>query len=449
MEAARHRPAGELLRVLGLVFGIAAVVGGAVGQGILRTPGIVAGAVPYPTLVLLLWFAGGIIAAINAIPYAELGSSIPHAGGPFVFVRRAFGPTAGVTIGWADWLQSLSAQGFMAVVVAEFIHRLGLLTPVPQALLAPSIIGIVFAINWSNTRLCGRSQSVGSAVKGIALLALVLVLLLAPKSNAIPSAAAGHAGLPIALSFAAIVVALRAVQNTYDGWNNCIYFCEEMHAPERCVPRALFGGIAVVTALYVLVNLALLKTLPVSAMAASKFPAADALGVVLGEWADVALTVFGVISVAAILNLQVMFGPRIALAMARERVLPPQLTRVARGGSPRVALTVTVILSALLSASGTYEQLIALNVALGVLINLLVAVSVLRLRRTEPSLRRPWRTPLYPLPILISAAINAALLGALVYEDPVRSLAGTGLACLIGLAYWIAARLRPARPAAA
>jgi hypothetical protein len=59
------------------------------------------------------------------------------------------------------------------------------------------------------------------------------------------------------------------------------------------------------------------------------------------------------------------------------------------------------------------------------------------------------RTPLYPLPILIAADINAALLGALVYEDPVRSLAGTGLACLIGLAYWIAARLRPARPAAA
>jgi APA family basic amino acid/polyamine antiporter len=443
MQVADSRSGGELVRVLGIVFGLAAVVGGAVGQGILRTPGIVAGAVPEPAIILILWAAGGAIATMSALALAELGAAIPHAGGPYVFVRRAFGPTAGTIIGWSDWLNSISAQAFMSVVVAEFIHRLGFLGQVPVALLAPGMIAIFFAVNWTNTRLCGSSQSAGSAMKGACLLLLVLILLLAPVGHHGAAAAAPPASAGVGIAFAGIIVAIRAVQNTYDGWNNCIYVCEEMHAPERCIPRALFGGIALVAALYLLVNLALLRILSPEEMASSNFPAADALGAVMGNWADTLLTAFGVISVGAILNLNVMFGPRIALAMARDRVLPRPLATVAPGGTPRNALIATTLGSAVLSASGTYEQLIAFNVALGVLINLSVSVSALRLRRTEPALARPWRIPLYPWPVLVAVAINLALLGGLIFEDPVHSLLGTGSAVMIGLGYRMARRLRP------
>lgn len=443
MDLADPRTHRDLVRVLGIVFGLAAVVGGAVGQGILRTPGIVAGAVPQPLVILILWVAGGAIAAVNAAAYAELGTALPHAGGPYVFVRRAFGPTAGVVTGWSDWLNNISSQAFMAVVVAEFLHRLGLASAVPQGLLAPLLIGVFFAVNSTNTRLCGSSQSLGSVLKGAGLLALVLILLLAPA----PHHVAPSARLPsVGIGFAAVIVALRAVQNTYDGWNNCIYFCEEMHAPERCIPRALFGGIALVTGLYLLVNVALLRILTPAAIAGSTFPAADALGAVLGGWANVLLTLFGVISVAAILNLNVMFGPRIALAMARDGVLPQALAAVSPGGSPRVALTATTVGSVLLAASGTYEQLIAFNVALGVVVNLLVGLSALRLRKTEPELTRPWLVPLFPMPILIASGINFALLAALIYEDPLHSLAGTGAAIAIGLLYRLRTVLRSPAP---
>jgi len=242
MAAAQPRAGRELVRVLGLIFALAAVVGGAVGQGILRAPGIVAEAVPYPVLILLLWLAGAAIAAVNAVPYAELGCAVPQAGGPYVFVRRAFGPTAGVIVGWSDWFNNIASQAFMSVVVAEFVHRLGWATTVPVSVLAPPVIGVFFALNWTNTRLCGSSQTLGSIVKGGALLALVLILLFAPSHQAVVATAAEPT--PIAMGFGAIVIALRAVQNTYDGWNNGIYFCEEMHAPERHIPRALFGGIA-------------------------------------------------------------------------------------------------------------------------------------------------------------------------------------------------------------
>lgn len=434
------RSGRDLVRVLGLIFGLAAVVGGAVGQGILRTPGIIAAAVPSPALILLLWVAGAAIAAINAIPFAELGTSIPQAGGPYVFVRRAFGPTAGIVVGWSDWLNNVSSQAFMSVVVAEFIHRLGWGSGLPVGLLAPAAILLFFALNWTNTRLCGSSQSLGSILKGAALLLLVMVLYFVPARHMVAPASTGTA--PLVIGLGAIIVGLRAVQNTYDGWNNGIYFCEEMHSPERHIPRALFGGIALVAALYLLINAALLHVLTPQAMAHSTFAAADALGAVLGPWANTLLTVFGVVSVAAILNLNVMFGPRIALAMARDRVLPGALAIVSQGGSPRIALIATTAGAIVLAASGSYEQLIAFNVALGVLGNFFVDLAALRLRRTEPALERPWRAPFFPYSILMAAGINAALLGALVYEDPMHSLAGTGLAVAIGLSYYAVGRMR-------
>ena len=95
---------GKLLRVLGLAFGLAAVVGSMVGQGILRTPGIVAGAVHSQGLILLLWLAGAMVVAVSAVAYLELGTAIPCVGGPYDFVRRAFGNLAGVATGWACWL---------------------------------------------------------------------------------------------------------------------------------------------------------------------------------------------------------------------------------------------------------------------------------------------------------------------------------------------------------
>jgi len=441
MAAAQPRAGRELVRVLGLIFALAAVVGGAVGQGILRAPGIVAEAVPYPVLILLLWLAGAAIAAVNAVPYAELGCAVPQAGGPYVFVRRAFGPTAGVIVGWSDWFNNIASQAFMSVVVAEFVHRLGWATTVPVGVLAPPVIGVFFALNWTNTRLCGSSQTLGSIVKGGALLALVLILLFAPSRHAVVATAAEPT--PIAMGFGAIVIALRAVQNTYDGWNNGIYFCEEMHAPERHVPGALFGGIALVGMLYLLVNIALLHVLSPAAMAHSTFAAADALGVVLGQWANTVLTLFGIISVAAILNLTVMFAPRIVLAMARDRVLPSALATVAPGGSPRLALLATTAAAVVLASSGTYEQLIAFAVAVGILGNLAVDLAALRLRRSEPNLARPWRAALYPWSFIAPAAINVALLGGLIYEDPLHSLAGTGLSIAIGVLYWLKTRLRP------
>lgn len=102
VQGRRHGPRGELLRVLGLGFGIAVVVGGVVGQGILRTPGIVAGALHVPAWILAAWVVVGLFTLIDAFAVVELGASVPRAGGPYAFVERAFGRTPGAVVGWAS-----------------------------------------------------------------------------------------------------------------------------------------------------------------------------------------------------------------------------------------------------------------------------------------------------------------------------------------------------------
>jgi APA family basic amino acid/polyamine antiporter len=287
---------------------------------------------------------------------------------------------------------------------------------------------------------------VGSALKGIGLICLVLILFIA-TGEAGPNAPLPQSDHSAALlSIGAFAVAMRAVQNTYDGWNNGIYFCEEMHAPERHIPGALFGGIALVGMLYLLVNASLLYSLGPAGMAASKLPAAQALANAIGPWAGTMMTLLGIVSVAAILNLNVMFGPRIALAMSRNGVLPRKLASVRPNGSPFAALTVGSAGAALLAASGTYEELIAFNVALGFLVNSSVCLAALRLRRTEADLPRPWKMPAYPLPVLIAVLVNLVLLAAMIREDAFHSLAGIAAAVAIGLAYR-GLRARKAKPA--
>ena len=227
---------GSLLRILGLVFGVAAVVGGMVGQGILRTPGIIAGAVHSPELILSLWLVGAALVAISAFAYVELGTAIPCAGGPYDFARRAFGPVIGVITGWAAWLVIVTVAAFLAIVVAEFLHRLGIFAQVSASVIAVGVLVVFGALNWTGTRISGDSQIAFSAFKGAALIALVVLLFAQPGAS---SAATDAAPLTGAVGIMAIATALRAIMNTYDGWQDVVYFSEELKNPGRTLPRAV------------------------------------------------------------------------------------------------------------------------------------------------------------------------------------------------------------------
>ena len=162
---APRAPAG-LLRVLGLVFGLAVVVGGVIGSGIMRAPGLVAQAFTTTPLILAAWTVGGLVTLLAAMPLVEAGASVPLAGGPYPIAERAFGRATGFFTGWIGWLQYGASSAFISSVFGEYVHRLDLFPQVSTHLLACGLILGVAAINWTGTRVSGGGAvwNVGRAV---------------------------------------------------------------------------------------------------------------------------------------------------------------------------------------------------------------------------------------------------------------------------------------------
>lgn len=426
----------SLLRVLGLAFGVAAVLGGVVGQGILRSPGVVAQGIPVAELILAIWFLGAVVTAVDSMSIAELGSTIPKAGGPYVFADRAFGPFGGFLVGWLDAGMLILSSGYIAVVVAEYLQRLGLFAALSVGSLAAVIVLSFGALNALGTRAGGAMQNAASAIKALALFAFAAACFLFRGEGRAP--APDDAGA-LEASVAGVALAAIAVQQTYYGASTAAYFSEELDEPGRNLPRATFIGVGVVAAVYLAIVAAILYVLPVAAIARSNLPVADALGFAIGPEGALAVTLFALFSVFAVGNIGVMQQTRTIYAMARAGFLPRPLAHVARNGAPMTALVAAVLLGAAVAGTGVYERLLAIGAPLLALVNLLMGAAVIRIRMNEPSLPRPFRMPLYPLPAVLTVLMNGALMAFFAFSD-VANTRWSFLFVAAGVAAWFATR---------
>jgi APA family basic amino acid/polyamine antiporter len=213
-------------------------------------------------------------------------------------------------------------------------------------------------------------------------------------------------------------VALRGIFGTYTGWNSASYFCEEVRDPGHSIARATFLALAVITAIYVLVNVALLSVLSPGEMAGSNLVAADAAARVFGPGADPVVTAISLISLVTIANATIMIFPRVVYAIARDAGIPG-LMHVADNGTPRLALLVTVIAAALLATVGVYDILLSFSAALMVAMGACVNAAAIAMRLRHPQLERPYAMPLFPLPAIFALLVNTSLLVLFVIEDPV------------------------------
>lgn len=426
----------HLLRVLGVAFGIAAVVGGTIGQGILRSPGVVAAGVPDATAMMVLWVAVGAFCAIDAMSTVELAASIRRTGGPYTFAECAFGPFAGLTVGLTDWVSNVAAAAYVSVVLGEYLHRMGILTGVPVGVLAAGLPLALAAIQLAGTRVSAGSQELGSVVKTGLFAVLIAVLLFSPRGAALV-----HPPMPATVTLVGMIAALRAVVGTYNGWNGAAYFCEEIVDPRRQIARATFIGIALVTGIYALTNLAFLRVLTPAEMAGDGLVAASAVAKVLGPRADFYVTAISTISLVTVVNLIVMMFTRVLFGIARDRDVPV-LSGVAANGTPRAALIATAAASVLLATVGAFDVLLALSTALYAAMLASVNLAAIVLRRREPDLERPYRMPLFPLPAVLALAVNTGLLIAFVLDDP--KSAGAGFALMLALAALVQWSIRAA-----
>jgi len=437
-----QQPPGRLLHILGLGFGLAGAVGGTIGAGILRTPGLVAAQLPSPPLVLAVWLAGGLYALLGAVCIAELAAALPQAGGWYVYAERAFGRQVGFLVGWTDWLAHCIGLAWVATTVGDYGLALLPADLLPAGLplegsigkgLALLAIGLFSLIQLRGLRAGSTSQELLSLAKAGAFLALVAACFLLPIHTPppielpppAPMAAAGWRSLSLA-----VVLALQAVITTYDGWASPVYFAEEFSEPGRDLPRSLIGGVLAVLVLYLLINLALLHVLPIAQLASSSLPAAAAAQALAGPLGALLLTAIAIVSLLGLINTVVMAAPRILFGLSRDGLLPSAMAEVNGGGTPAIALLITSTAAAALVLAGSFERLLAMGAVLYVSLPLAGIAALLALRRQEPDLPRPFRTWGYPLTPLLVAAVSLAFLVGTAVGDWVDSLAALVLVAL-------------------
>ncbi len=417
---------GHLLRILGLGFGVAAVVGSVIGQGILRSPGVVAQATGSPILILGLWLAGGVIAVLAAFVFVELAAAIPHAGGLFAHIHRAFGRRIGLVAALALLFAGLSTVAMLSFVTGEFMVRLGVGAGALSAVHLGIAVTALFAVlNASGTRTSGASQVVLSSLKGAVLIALIVALFGA--SVGVPPAPPTTDPAWLRAGWLPLGTAMLVIISTYNGWWDLAFYGEEIDDPGRQIPRAMIGGILGVSAIYLLLNMAMLRVMTPDEMAGSNFVAADAAGTVFGARTDYLLTLFGVLSVGAIGNLQVMTTTRFVFALSRAQVLPKPLSIVASNGTPIWAMLFTAATGAVFILTGSYTALSSMSVSMMQGVVVLTLLAAIALRRKEPELHRPFRIPFYPWPVVASLLIAAILLVIFIVQDPWYALSGFAL----------------------
>jgi APA family basic amino acid/polyamine antiporter len=428
-EAPGAASSGRLLNVLGLAFGLAGSVGGTIGAGILRTPGLVAAQLPSEPSILLIWLLGGLYALLGACCIAELAAALPRAGGWYVYADAAFGRRAGLVVGWCDWVAHCIGLAWVATTLGDYLA--GYLSD-PSELsgrwIALAVLGLFSGIQLLGVRAGGASQELLSLAKAGAFMALVLACFLLPQPAAValkpPAFTTGMPGV------VPLVLALQAVITTYDGWASPVYFAEEFSDPSRDLPRSLIGGVVAVLVLYLLINLALLHVLPISTLATSHLPAATAARALVGPWGGLAITAIALVALLGLINTVVMAAPRIVYALGRDGLLPTFTAGVNTGGTPVAALLLTVGAAGLLVLAGSFERLLAIGAVLYVLLPLSGLAALAALRMQQPELARPFRCWLYPLTPLVVGGISIAFLVATSIGDPLSSLIAAGLAAL-------------------
>jgi APA family basic amino acid/polyamine antiporter len=420
----------DLLRALRLSDAVLLVVGTIVGSGIFLVSSDIARAVHGAGPLLAVWVVGGAFTLLGATSLAELGAALPHAGGLYTYIARAWGPTAGFLCGWM--LFTVSTSGSIATLAAALpIYAGGLVALTPLAGKALGIGAILFftAINLFGVRHGSIAQNVLTALKVGGLLAMVGAIFILPSPTRPVPAVPPLAG-PVGA--AAFGTALVAVLWAYEGWHDVTFIAGEMRSPQRDFPRGLIGGTAIVVALYLAANLAYLHVLTPAEIASSERVALEAMRRVAGEAGGRLLTAAILCSILGAMNALVLAGPRAYYQMARDGLLPRRFGHVHREWrTPADAILLQGIWSSLLVVFiGGFSQLFTYVIFGGWIFYALAVAGVLVLRRKEPSLPRPFRVPGYPvLPLLFVAGAGYLVVNTLV-ETPRESLIGLAFIAL-------------------
>ncbi len=436
--------AHTLKKTLGGWSATSLVIGSIIGAGIFMRPASMAARLGAPVMLFMVWILAGGVSLIGAMIYAELGTTFPDTGGPYVYLQKAYGDFTAFIYGWsANLVINTAALASMAFVCAQY---LGFFVPMPQFApvieksiklhvpfvadiyplanigvksTAGAIIVVLTVLNYCSTKQSNALQVVSTVLKTGAILLLIAGLFFTGKGhvvNFITNSPDFHARNW--LLFAAFMAATSGAFSSYDGWYNINMVAGEIEDAGRNISRSLFTGIGACIAIYSLTTLAYIYVIPVGQMAHSPLVAADAMERVLGVAAAGLVSALIVISTLGCCNANFMANIRIIFAMGEGGHFFAWTGKIhPRFGTPGNAAIFMGVISLLFVFSGSFDILADMFVFLSWIFYGLTAVGLFILRRKSPEIVRPYRTKGYPYLPLLFIAFTFFYLVTTVYND--------------------------------
>ncbi len=431
---------GQVFRRVSGFTAACVLVSSVIGSGIFTGTGFMARDLGDAATILALWVIGALLALTGAISYSELGAALPHAGGEYVYLSRAYGPFLGFLSGWVSFTVGFSAAiAAAAVSFASYFLQLvpiGTETGVVGKSLALGLVWLMTAVHLAGVGPGGLLQRTLTIAKVGAVFLLILAALAVGQGQWANLALRGTPSPAIGT----MVVSLIFVIYAYSGWNVAGYLAGEISNPGRNIPRTMIIGTLFVGGVYVLLNLLYLYALPIEDLAAEPIlPVAEkAAKALFGETAAHLVAGMLCLSIAGAVSAMVWAGPRVYYAMACDGLLPAIFAATgAKGGAPVTSIWLQSAWATVLVLTGTFEQLVVYTGFVLTIFSALAVAAVPVLRRSEPHLPRPFRVPWYPLPPALYLAFAGVIVAYTLAERPWESLYALVTVLAGAPLYWV------------
>jgi amino acid transporter len=419
-------------------------VGIVIGAGIFKTPSMVAGVTGSVDWMLIAWVLGGVLSLVGALCYAELASAFPHAGGDYHFITKAFGRDASFFFAWARVMVITTGSiALLAFVFGDYMSRVVSLGAQSSAIYAALTVVVLTVINLIGLRESARTQNLLTIleVSGLLLVALAGLIATAPaeSSSATPTAS----GMPAMFGLAMVFVLL-----TYGGWNEAAYISAEVKGGPRAIVRTLVLSLLVITIVYVLVVLAVLKGLGFSGLAKSTAVGADVMQAAFGPvGAQLIGAIVGVATLTSI-NATMIVGARTNYALGRDwPVLAFMSHWHGERHVPVIAFLVQAAIALALIAFGSVQKdgfstMVEFTAPVFWFFFLLTGVALFVLRFRAPHVARPFKVPMYPiLPIVFVGTCAYLLYSSVTYAQSQNAVHVALYVMGAGVVAWIVMRL--------
>lgn len=431
--------APTLAKEIRLRDGMSLVVGGIIGSGIFLVPAVVSGYLDSLAAVLLVWTFGGLLSLAGALSLAELGAAIPRTGGLYAFLEEAYGSWAGFLYGWIHFAVTNSgtvavlgvafALGVAGVIdlgkLAAFLASLPIIPLsaewVERVIVKGIGIASILTLTWFNYRGLRsgiRVQNIFTVAKLIGLAAIVFVFFAWGSPLKMWSESFWPEGGFSRAMIGPFGLALLAVLWAYEGWHAITFSAGEFKNPQRDIPRSLAWGTLIVTAVYLVANLAYYAVLTGPEVAANESVAAAGMTKLFGLAAAIAATVVVLISVTGANNMQILVGPRVMFAMAENKLFFKKFAGIhPKYRTPGFSIWAQGLLASTLSLFGNFEELLNWVIFTHWIFYAATVAGVIVLRYKQPDLVRPFRVPLYPwLPLFFVLTAAAMIVNTIVVD---------------------------------